>query len=130
MAMATRIVFETRAGRPVYCAILTNGAARGVSPTVRDAESLTVLTSLGVRPEAIWFLGSLHGIRDSALVRSLDRSLALLEERLGATPIDQVFCLAWEGGHVDHDASHLVALALARRHGLLGRIWQFSLYNG
>ena len=48
MAMATRIAFETRAGRAVRCVFLTNGAARGVSPAVRDAESVVVLARLGV----------------------------------------------------------------------------------
>jgi LmbE family N-acetylglucosaminyl deacetylase len=130
MAMATRIAFETRAGRPIHCVTLTNGAAGGASPAVRDAESLAVLTKLGVHPDAICFLGSRHGIQDGTLVRFLEHSLALVDEHLGAMAIDQVFCLAWEGGHPDHDASHLVALALSQRRRLLGRIWQFPLYHG
>ena len=130
MAMATRIAFETRAGRSIHCVILTNGVAWGKSAPLRDAESLAVLTKLGVPPDAIGFLGSRHEIQDGALVRCLDHALALVEEHLGSTPIDQIFCLAWEGGHPDHDASHLIALALARRRRLLGRIWQFPFYNG
>lgn len=130
MAMATRIAFEARAGRSIHCAVLTNGAAQGAGASVRDAESLTVLTRLGVEPGNVVFLGSRHGIHDGTLVQSLDRALALLDEHLGATPIEQIFCMAWEGGHADHDASHLVALALGRRRGVLGNIWQFSLYNG
>lgn len=128
MAMATRIEFETRSGRPVHCVILTNGGA--VKSAIRDAESLSVLTELGVRRDAVCFLGSRHGIEDGTLVCHLDRSLALIEEHLGALSLDQVFCLAWEGGHPDHDASHLLALALARRRRLLGSVWQFPLYNG
>ena len=130
MAMATRIVFETRAGRAVQCVILTNGSAYGANPAVRDAESLVALTKLGVRPDAICFLGSRHGIEDLALVRSLDHSFGLLKEHLRSAQIDQIFCLAFEGGHPDHDASHLVALALARERRLLNNIWQFPMYNG
>jgi LmbE family N-acetylglucosaminyl deacetylase len=130
MAMATRIAFEIRAGRSIHCVVLTDGATRNASALVRDAESLTVLTRLGVAPDNVVFLGSCHGIRDGMLVQSLDRALALLDEHLGVTPIDRIFCMAWEGGHPDHDASHLVALALGRRRGLLDRIWEFSLYNG
>lgn len=130
MAMATRIAFEIRAGRSIHCAILTNGATRAASATVRDAESLAVLTRLGVAPANVMFLGSRHGIPDRMLVQSLERSLALLDEHLSAVPIDRIFCMAWEGGHPDHDASHLVALALARRRGLQGNVWEFSLYNG
>ena len=130
MAMATRVAFEVRAGRPVRCVILTNGAAGGASPAVRDAETLAALTRLGVRPEAVSFLGSRDEVQDGALVCSLDRSLAGVQDDLGFASIEQIFCLAWEGGHPDHDASHLVALALARERGLLGRVWQFSFYNG
>lgn len=130
MAMATRIALETGAGRPVRCVVLTDGTAGGVRSAVRDAESLAALTRLGVRRNDVCFLGSRHAIADGALVGSLDRSLELLEEHLGSAPIEQVFCLAWEGGHPDHDASHLVALALARRRGLLERVWQFPLYQG
>jgi hypothetical protein len=48
------------------------------------------------------------------LVEHLDRALALLESRV-TEPVDNVWCLAWEGGHQDHDASHLVAVAFAAR---------------
>jgi LmbE family N-acetylglucosaminyl deacetylase len=130
IAMATRIRFESRAGNPIYCAMLTNGSAYGMSSAVRDAESLTVLKKLGVSTDRIFFLGSRQGIADRKLVYSLEHCLELLEIQLSSTVIDQIFCLAWEGGHPDHDASHLLALALARRRGLLPQTWQFSLYHG
>jgi LmbE family N-acetylglucosaminyl deacetylase len=128
--MATRILHERRSGRSVRCVVLTNGARGGQSASTRDSESLAALARLGVPAEAVCFLGSRHAIQDSALVHSLDRSLALVKEHLGGTRLEQIFCLAWEGGHPDHDASHLVALALAREQRLQARLWQFSLYNG
>jgi hypothetical protein len=36
---------------------------------------------------------------------------------------------AWEGGHQDHDAAHVLALAYARRRGLVGVCRQFPLYR-
>lgn len=128
--MATRIAFETGAGRPVRCVVLTDGAARGTSSATRDRESLAVLGRLGVLPHAIDFLGGRHGIKDGTLVRHLDLSLMLLNTHAGSASVDQIFCLAWEGGHPDHDAAHLVALAFARERQLLDRIWQFPLYHG
>ena len=128
--MATRIRFESRAGHSVYCAMLTNGSGYGASSTVRDAESLTVLTKLGVSADRVFFLGSRHAIADRKLVYSLEHCLELLEKQLSLAVIDQIFCLAWEGGHPDHDASHLLALAFARQRGLLQQTWQFSLYHG
>jgi hypothetical protein len=38
--------------------------------------------------------------------------------------------MAWEGGHADHDAAHLIGLAVARSQGVLEQTWEFSLYNG
>jgi hypothetical protein len=43
--------------------------------------------------------------------------------------IDEIYLHAWEGGHQDHDAVHLLGFAAARRLGLLDRTQQFPLYS-
>jgi hypothetical protein len=48
--------------------------------------------------------------------------------RLGE--IDYLYLLAWEGGHQDHDAAHLIGLAAIRRYDEHMSIRQFSLYHG
>ena len=88
-----------------------------------------MLTGLGVPEENILFLGSENRLADGTLFRNLDRAHDLLEEATRSLPIDESLCLAWEGGHPDHDASHLIALAVARRRGVLENTWQFSIYN-
>src|SRR4029079_13639426 len=46
---------------------------------------------------------------------------------IGGDP-DEIITLAWEGGHQDHDAAHLVALALAIARGV--RCIDFPPYLG
>ena len=43
-------------------------------------------------------------------------------------PVDEVWTLAWEGGHQDHDAAHLVAIAFANRRG--APVFEVPLYHG
>jgi hypothetical protein len=111
VAVATRIVREVAAGTDVVCAFLTDGRR----PEVRDAESRAVLESLGVRDIRFF------GLPDGALVEHLEEALAALRS-IGA--VDEVVTLAWEGGHQDHDAAHLTALALGVP------CFAFPLYNG
>lgn len=128
--MASRIWRRSREGRSIHCAFLTDGTAYGSDSAVRNAESRAVLTGLGVPEENILFLGTEHRLADGALFRDLDRGYGVIEEATRGLPLDEILCLAWEGGHPDHDASHLIALAVARRREILENTWQFSLYNG
>ncbi len=128
--LSTRIERELASGRGVFCAFLTDGAAKGVTSAVRDAESRRVLGRLGVPESNLLFLGSAHGIPDQGLPERLDAALQLLEAALAGHAVHRVYCFAYEGGHPDHDASHLVAVAFARRRHLLARTWHTSAYNG
>jgi LmbE family N-acetylglucosaminyl deacetylase len=129
--ISTRIAREGHAGHRVHCVFLTNGRGRrGIEPAVRDAESRHVLCELGVAAEDLHFLGTRREIDDLELSEKLDEALQLVEQAVGAHPIRRIYCLAWEGGHPDHDASHVVALAFGIRRGLLSRTWQFSAYHG
>ena len=125
LAAATRILHLVRAGTIVHCAYLTNG---GVSSKARDAESRAALATLGVRNAH--FLGSAHGIPDGVLIEHADAALALLERAMNGIALDEIYTLAWEGGHQDHDAAHLIAVAFAARRNLLERTWEFPLYHG
>jgi hypothetical protein len=42
----------------------------------------------------------------------------------------RIYALAWEGGHQDHDAAHLITLALAKKYGVEKDCRQFPLYTG
>ncbi len=128
IAAAARIAHLVRSGATITCVYLTNGEGRGASSAVRDEESRRVLAHLGVDLARVYFAGSQERIPDGSLVEHLDRALALLELHV-TEPVDEVWCLAWEGGHQDHDASHLVAVAFAARRGLLDRTFELPLYR-
>ncbi len=127
---ATRIARELEHGHQVYCLYLTDGSGNGTDPEVRDRESIRVLGRLGLPREHLHFLGSRDRVPDGALVEHLESSLVRVREVFDARPLHRIYCLAYEGGHQDHDASHLLALAYARQRSLLGRTWQIAVYNG
>lgn len=129
---AFELLSQTRAaGRTAICIYLTSGDYGGQPIAPRNAESRAVLVNFGVRPERIYFLGEQAGIGDGTLhlhaARACDRLVALLKTQ---EVITQVFLPAWEGGHQDHDAAHIVGIVAAQRLGLLNRTFQFPLYNG
>lgn len=128
-ACSIRIRAEARAGAEVHCAYLTDGGYGGQPVARRRSESLQVLGLLGVPAEQVHFLGEQHGFSDGALHRQLDAADAALQALVSAIgPVDALYVPAWEGGHQDHDAVHLLGWALARRHTIEAR--QFPLYHG
>ena len=129
MAAASRILFEQARHSLVFCAFLTDGTLGRATARVRDAESTAALTSLGVDPSRMLFIGSQVPIADGSLVEHLDVALSTLEEAMAGENVTTVYCLAWEGGHHDHDASHLVAAAFAARRGILDRCFEMPLYR-
>ena len=128
--VAPRIEREIRAGRTVACIYLTDGRGHGSDAGVRNRESLTYLQARGVPDDAVSFLGTSLEIPDVGLVHHLDRACEGVRGILQGREIEAAFCPAWEGGHPDHDAAHLVALALGRELGFLGCLREFSLYHG
>jgi LmbE family N-acetylglucosaminyl deacetylase len=117
------------AGNRALCIFLTDGAAAGQSPERRNAESTGVLQKLGVDSADIAFLGCQLDVPDGSLAQHLTRVKAGVEAIVGAsTPFDRIYMPAWEGGHQDHDAAHLIGLALAGERRTAA--FQFSLYHG
>ena len=125
--LSTRIERERACGHAAWCAFLTDGRARGADPARRNAESLRVLGRLAVDAGHVRFSRS---VPDGQLPLYLEPSLAELSEWLGGITFERIYTTAYEGGHQDHDAAHLVALAVARAHGLVGRTWNVPTYNG
>lgn len=117
IAAASRIRLHVGRGDDVRCVYLTNGASR-VSGAVRNLESLRVLEHLGVRDVGF------HEIADGFLPEHLVDALSSLD----GEQADEVVTLAWEGGHQDHDAAHLVAAVFAHNRGIT--CTEVPLYNG
>ena len=124
-----RIRFETARGVRVRCLYLTDGASAVPAP-VRDAESLSMLTRMGVDARDVAFLGGNRRIPDGRLAFETTRGVELLRAFAVATPLPRrIYTLDWEGGHPDHDACHLIALAVARE-AHIDDVLVYSLYNG
>lgn len=129
---------DRRAGRRVHCFFLTSGAvdcAAGGRPLARrrDAETLRVLGEAGIAPGEIHFVGGDCLIDDGGLYLQMaraDHACSTILDALPRVARYHVYGLAWEGGHHDHDAAHLIALAQATRLQATARAFQFSLYNG
>lgn len=115
-------------GRRPLCIFLTSGDFGGQDIEVRNAESRRVLAALGVVD--CLFLGQREGIGDGTLIRHLPRAHAALREVLAEHgPVGRLYALAYEGGHQDHDAVHVLACALLRQLPVESA-WQFPLYHG
>ncbi len=129
-ACSMRVRAMVRNGIEVHCAFLTDGGYGGQSITRRRYESLRVLRTLGVTEQQVHWLGQRHAIPDGALHRHLVPAMdALVELTKHVGDIDSLHIPAWEGGHQDHDAAHLLGLALAERNSSMS-VGQFPLYTG
>jgi len=123
-----RLERECAQGHKVICVYTTDGAAYGESPDRRLGESKSVLCPRGVSDQDIIPLGAQLGIRDGSSYRAVDGLWEQLQVSLQNKRFSRVYVPAWEGGHADHDAAHLLGCALARVHGC--EVIEFSLYNG
>jgi len=125
-----QILNEQQEGRMVLCAYLTDGGSPGVSPAVRNAESLRVLAALGVPEKNVIFAGEQLGIRDAALPENMPVAEKFLRRILGEYAVERIYVTAWEGGHHDHDALHAVTVRLSYALGRQAEVSQYSLYHG
>jgi GlcNAc-PI de-N-acetylase len=119
-----------REGAKVICLYLTDGGYGGQSTLRRNDESRNVLRRLGVNEVDIDFIGTRQGYRDGHLYMHLEDALRSVEAILDPTcNIRALYIPAWEGGHRDHDAVHLVGAAFAVKAGLVDIARQFPLYR-
>ncbi|HEX8254743.1 MAG TPA: PIG-L family deacetylase, partial [Thermoanaerobaculia bacterium] len=123
VALTSRIRWEVARGSEVTCVCLTDGASAKPA-AVRDAESRHVLAQLGVNDFRVAPDG--QRIADGTLPEHLDEALQFVQSSIAS--VDEVVTLAWEGGHQDHDAAHLVAAVFARQRGVA--CLEMPLYNG
>ncbi|MBI3759520.1 MAG: PIG-L family deacetylase [Deltaproteobacteria bacterium] len=117
-------------GRRPVCLFLTDGDSGGQDSSRRNMESRTVLVRLGVAEADIHFIGTLANFSDGRLYMYLDQALSAVAAVLdGESNVSSLYMPAWEGGHQDHDAVHLIGAVYAGKRGLLGVARQFTLYR-
>ncbi len=118
-------------GDKVIVAYLTSGTPDGNPSPIRDAESISVLKKLGVSENNIIFLGTNAGIPDGHLCSHLDVAYRSITNLIAKASVpEKLYFHAWEGGHQDHDAVHLIGVVLGEHLGILERCHQFPLYTG
>lgn len=122
-----RLEREVAEGHDVLCIYTTDGAAYDESPMRRLKESYAVLSPRGISSENIIPLGTQRGIRDGLSFRSLAELWQQLTIVTQGKRFSRIYVPAWEGGHADHDAAHLLAVALAQLQG--SEVYEFSLYH-
>ncbi len=126
-----QILAEKMLGHRVICVYFTTGAPHGKNPDRRNQESLSVLSSLGVHRDDVFFAGSLLSIDDTHLSEHLQAASEWLDSWLGRLPlVVSVYVAAWEGGHPDHDVLHAIAVQIFHERGMGRLVRQFPLYNG
>ncbi len=126
---ALRMQEETRLGNHVFIAYLTYGGIQAEDPNVRINESIKVLRKFGINETDILLIGSRKSIFDLHLhERSID-AYQDLDEVLKNIIIERIYVMAWEGGHPDHDASHMIGVAFARKRNLQPQIYEFPAYS-
>lgn len=119
-----------RGGERVVCIYLTDGGAGGVEPGLRNSESVASLGRFGIAADDLYFAGTSVFIPDGHLIAHFDRASAAVDGIVaGLGPICRIVMHAWEGGHMDHDAAHVIGVLLALRHGLVDASRQFTLYR-
>lgn len=123
-----RLVSQREAITIVY---LTSGTLDGRRSERRNEESVSVLARIGIDSRDIHFLGADLALPDGKLYRHMEEGAAAVLDLFDAsTPPHRVFTPAWEGGHQDHDATHIIACYLAQAFACLETSRQFPLYNG
>src|ERR1051325_12037499 len=116
------------AKRSLLIVYVTDGAWKSTTAATRNTESVTALTRLGVARDDIWFLGQEYAIASEALRLHLDVVYSALYAKLSSrATVSTIYTPAWEGGHPDHDAAAMLALALGR--GLGAKALQFPMYS-
>lgn len=114
----------------IHCIFYTSGTPNGLKSNIRESESLSVLTSMGLNSSNIHFIGSEYCIPDGALVFHMDRASSLLLNFLTQfTDGFNLYIPAWEGGHPDHDALHAIGTVVAKKKEAMGTTFQYPLYN-
>jgi LmbE family N-acetylglucosaminyl deacetylase len=117
-------------GRPVRVVYLTNGGAGPSTRAQRATESARALATLGVPSSEIRFLGTELSIPDGQLFRHLSAAYgALVDDCRDIRHLGALYTLAWEGGHPDHDAAHVLAMKLGLERQAEDRTWQVPFYR-
>ncbi len=124
-----RISDYIQAKHQIHCLYTTTGVKIEMDPYQRIKETKTVLSKLGMSPEKIISLGIEENIPLSSCYLSLNKVYEACKKRIETQPPHEIMIPTWEGGHVDHDATHLIGKALSLSFPDVQTVTEFPLYN-
>lgn len=114
-----KIAQMKNAGKDVFLAWIR------VSRNTRKNESRKAMRSLGISEEKMSFLycGDISS-PDTFLVY-IEQLAALISK----CRFDQIYVVGYEGGHIEHDLTHIATVSACRSIGFTGQIYEFGLYH-
>jgi len=122
--IVAKMALDMREGNDVYAAWTTNGDLSAPAD-VREMESRDCMKLIGVPQDHLYFLG----YHDMGVLKNLDGIFSdLLKIALEIKP-NAIFTGAYEGGHIDHDASSPIGMLLVERLPAGTKHYEFSSYN-
>lgn len=124
-----RICREIAEGREVHVVFTTYGSAYGTPAEVRQKETQAMLGSLGIPARQIHLAGVAANVFDGTAHRNLEGLFETVLSLTQGISFQKIYTMAWEGGHTDHDATHLIAAALVRQWNVENEFYEFPAYN-
>jgi hypothetical protein len=122
---------RNRHGDEIIIFYLTSGTPDGSNSFKRNLESTKVLLELDVQEKNIIFISRNTYSPDGRLPENLNSVFNKIVNILQKKPnLESLYFTAWEGGHQDHDAAHLIGVALAKKFNIVRASYQFPLYTG
>ncbi|MDC1133286.1 PIG-L family deacetylase [Alphaproteobacteria bacterium] len=117
-------------GLEVHIVYLTSSHIDGLPCSRREKESIKVLKSLGVYEKNIHYIGKNNKVKDLKLHLYMDLLFKEMLKLFKNNKIEKIIVHCWEGGHPDHDTSHILGVYLAKKLNILKDLYQFPLYSG
>jgi len=118
-------------GEQITVIYLTSGTLDGQPSARRNRESGDVLARIGIATTDIYFAGADSNFPDGKLYQHVKDGVAAVLAFLDSMDAPtRIYAPAWEGGHQDHDAAHIIACYLASKFACLETSRQFPLYHG
>ena len=132
LGIFNQIVFHKQKGQMIVIIYLTSSDKLGQANSHREELSIKVLRELGLdESDKIYFLGRNLQVPDLKLADYIE---PVYEECLNIVRsyknVCRIYTTTYEGGHPDHDASHLITTAISKKLNLLKKAFQFPMYSG
>lgn len=124
LGCAAKIMSDIRDGKNVNVVWITDGALH-VPAETREKESREAMRLLGVKQENLFFLGYPDASSYKHVKEAFEDALKVAK---ALSPVE-ITSIAYEGGHIDHDLTSLIASLIAKEVGGNPPHYEFPLYN-